>query len=149
MVPAPITAARRGAPHLQPTLDLISLVDALFSNGERFEQHPNVLDFEEPKRVRHFFLAPLISAHHRDAQDLNLRRLDHHRHRLQVTAARARTILIDNDFAARLSERKGGRYQKTRCEKDCSIPHGHLIGQLCKARSDVLLLPRHPVPSFR
>ena len=36
----------RGAarpPHLQPTLDLVSLVDPLFNNGERFEQHSDVL----------------------------------------------------------------------------------------------------------
>ena len=101
-------------------------------------------DFEQAQCVRHFFVAPLISANHSDAQDLDLRRLDHHRHGLQVAAAGTGTILIDNHFVAGLSERKGGRYQKTRCEKDCSIPHGHLIGQLYKVRSDDLFFPGIP-----
>lgn len=50
-------------------------------------------DFDQLQRVSHFFVAPLISAHHRDAQNFDLRRLDHHQQRLHVVCRRARSNL--------------------------------------------------------
>ena len=53
--------------------------------------------------MRYFFVAPLVSADHGDAQHFHLRRLDQQRQRLHVAAAGAGTIFVDNDFAPRLA----------------------------------------------
>jgi hypothetical protein len=58
---------------------------------------------------------PLIARHHRDPEDLCLRRLNQQQHRLLIGPGRTSGILIDDDFATRLSrgdksadEKKGG-----------------------------------------
>src|SRR6266851_3237207 len=53
---------------------------------------------QEAKSMRHFFVAPLVSADYRDPKYLNLRGLDHHEEGLQVAASGTRAILVDDDF---------------------------------------------------
>ena len=64
------------------------------------------------QRVRHFFVAPLISADHRDAQHLHLRRLNHQHQRLHIAAAGAGAVFVDDDFAARLGQAESGGQQQ-------------------------------------
>ncbi len=52
--------------------------------------------------MRYFFVAPLVPTDNRDPEHFDLRRLDHQQHGLQVAAAGAGAILIDDDFATRL-----------------------------------------------
>jgi hypothetical protein len=59
-------------------------------------------DFEQAQSVRYLFVAPLISTDHRDSKHLDLRGLDHYEERLQIAAAGAGAILVDDDLAARL-----------------------------------------------
>ena len=55
-------------------------MERLFAGAHQWERraahHGNIRaahDLEQAKRVRHFFVAPLVAADHRDAQHLNLR----------------------------------------------------------------------------
>src|SRR5260370_139437 len=59
-------------------------------------------DLQEAKRMRYFFVAPLVSANHRDPKHLDLRGLDHHEQGLQIAASGAGAVLVDDDLAARL-----------------------------------------------
>ena len=95
--------------------------------GERCAGHNGNVgashDFEQAKRVRDFFVAPLVSANDRDPQYFDLRRLDHDQQRLHVAAAGAGAILVDDDFAAGLGCRgeNGRREAKQREEEElCS-----------------------------
>src|SRR6202158_1359428 len=69
-------------------------------------------DFEQAKRVRHLFVAPLVSTDYRDPKHLDLRRLDNDEESLQVAASGAGAVLVDDDLAARL--RRG----ETGCEQE-------------------------------
>src|SRR5258708_3428993 len=75
-------------------------------NGSRHYRNIRPADnLKQPERVRHLFIAPLVSAHNGDPEHLDLRRLNHHENRLQVAAAWPRTVFIDNHFAPLLSPR--------------------------------------------
>src|SRR5258708_6760285 len=63
-------------------------------------------DFKQAKRMRHFFVAPLVSTDHRDPQYFDLWGLDHDEESLQVATPGPGAILIDDDLAARLGWRK-------------------------------------------
>ena len=81
----------------------------------RAAHHGNVgaaHDLEQAERVRHFFVAPLISTGHRDAQHLDLRGLDQQGQSLHITAARAGAIFVDNYFAPRLAPGERTREQQ-------------------------------------
>ncbi len=69
-------------------------------------------EFEQPQSVRDFFVAPLVAGNDGDAQDFYLRGLDQGQQGLQIAAAGAGTILIDDDFAAGLGEGCGGGNQE-------------------------------------
>src|SRR6202023_3979160 len=55
--------------------------------------------------MRDLFVAPLVSADNGYAQHFHLRRLNQGQKRLHITAARPRTILIDDDFLTLLRGR--------------------------------------------
>jgi len=52
--------------------------------------------------MRDLFVPPLVAGDYGDSEDLDLWRLEHYEQGLQVTAAGAGAILIDDDLAARL-----------------------------------------------
>src|SRR5260370_2718338 len=52
-------------------------------------------DLQEAKRMRYFFVAPIVSANHRDSKHLHLRGLDHHEPRLQHATYADGPILVD------------------------------------------------------
>jgi hypothetical protein len=57
-------------------------------NGARHYRNVGAADdFEQAEGVGYFFVAPLVSAHHRNSEDFDLRRLDHHQKRLEIASA--------------------------------------------------------------
>ena len=59
------------------------------------------------KRVRRFFISPLISADNGDPENFHIGRLNQQQKSLDVAAAGPGTIFVDNDFTAALSRCKG------------------------------------------
>jgi len=81
-------------------------------------------DLQEAQRVRDFLVAPLIAAHHGDAQDFHLRRLNQHEQGLHVAAAGARAVFVDDDFAAGLGKDEvRGDNQKQSSQQDVLFEH--------------------------
>src|SRR5437867_13109900 len=55
--------------------------------------------FEHAQSVSDFRLEPLIASDLGDAQDFRLRRLNEQQRRLQVSAGRSGSVLVDDDLA--------------------------------------------------
>jgi hypothetical protein len=101
MPPAVIPRAREGhlAEALLPYL-------SFFMPSHQWENGPGhnwnigaAHDLEQAQRVRHFLVAPLVSADYRDSQDFDLRGLNQQSDGLHVAATGPRPVLIDDDFA--------------------------------------------------
>ena len=90
-------------PHL--AVQLLPSFDFLFAVDKRKHCAGIDLDvgvsgqFKHAQRVSDLLVAPLVSAHDRDAQGLDLRRLQHHQHGLLVGGGGAAGILIENYLA--------------------------------------------------
>ena len=67
---------------------------------------------QQPQSMRYLFIAPLIPADDGDAQHFHLGRLNQGQQRLQIAAARPRTVLVDDDFPTLLRVSQAIRDQK-------------------------------------
>ncbi len=102
----PAIIPRAGIGHFSVALlPLLRFLAAADERKRRAGHYGNVGasdDLQEAKRMRYFFVAPLVSANHRDPKHLDLRGLDHHEQGLQIAASGAGAVLVDDDLAARL-----------------------------------------------
>src|ERR1700683_2241799 len=124
MPPAVIPRARVGyfSVTLLPGLGFLTAAD----QRERRSGHNRNVgaadDLQQAQRMRHFLIAPLISAYHRDAKHLYLRRLNQYQQGLHIAAARPRTILVDYDFATGRSGSEGMPDESAQQKDQCEFP---------------------------
>src|SRR6185369_14330894 len=98
-VPPPLVPRARESYPAEPMLPDLGFFTTPHQGEHGPRHHRDILaahNLEQAQRVRHFFVAPLISADHSNSEDFNLWRLNQQRERLHIAAAGPGAVLIDD-----------------------------------------------------